>query len=134
MAGHQVKVRIIYADTDAMGIVYHTNYIKWFETGRTELLRERGIVYAEMEPLGFNLPVTRVYCHYLLPARYDQVLTVVTSIVYVKRASLKFAYGIWDEKMIDKLVEGYTVHACTDRKGRVARLPIAMLDRLQSPV
>ncbi len=56
-----VKIRAIYADTDAMGIVYHTNYIRWFEIGRTELFRDMGILYAEVETAGFNLPLTQVY-------------------------------------------------------------------------
>jgi len=56
-----VKIRTIYADTDAMGIVYHTNYIRWFEIGRNELFRELGIVYKDLELLGFNLPLTQAY-------------------------------------------------------------------------
>ena len=88
-----VKIRTIYADTDAMGIVYHTNYIRWFEIGRTELFRDMGILYAEVETAGFNLPLTQVYCHYLLPARYDDIVEVETDIEYLKRASMKFTYA-----------------------------------------
>jgi acyl-CoA thioester hydrolase len=117
------KIRVIYADTDAMGIVYHTNYIKWFEIGRTELLRDMGITYAAFESRGFNLPLTKAFCHYLLPARYDQVLLIETEIDYIKRASVKFTCLIWDEKREKKLVEGYTVHACTNGEGRIVRIP-----------
>ncbi|MDD5531588.1 MAG: hypothetical protein PHC52_02220, partial [Syntrophales bacterium] len=63
---HVVKHRVIYADTDAMGVVYHTNYIRWFEIGRTELMRELGWVYADLERRGYYLPVTKVFCHYFL--------------------------------------------------------------------
>jgi acyl-CoA thioester hydrolase len=111
-----------------MGIVYHTNYIKWFEIGRTELLRDMGIYYAVFESRGFNLPLTKAYCHYLLPARYDQVLLIETEIEYVKRASMKFNCIIWDEKMENKLVEGYTVHACTNNEGKIVRIPQDVLD------
>lgn len=117
------KIRVIYADTDAMGIVYHTNYIKWFEIGRTELLRVMGIHYAVFESRGFNLPLTKAYCHYLLPARYDQVLFIETDIDYIKRASVKFNCSIWDENREKKLVEGYTVHACTNGEGKIVRIP-----------
>jgi acyl-CoA thioester hydrolase len=124
------KIRVIYADTDAMGIVYHTNYIKWFEIGRAELLRDRGIFYTEFESDGFNLPVTKAYCHYLLPATYDQILLIETEIDYIKRASMKFNCRIWDEMMAKKLVEGYTVHACTNREGKVVRIPPAFLAKM----
>lgn len=125
------KIRVIYADTDAMGIVYHTNYIKWFEIGRTELLRDMGIYYAVFESRGFNLPLTKAYCHYLLPARYDQVLLIETEIEYVKRASMKFNCSIWDEKKENKLVEGYTVHACTNSEGKIVRIPEDVVDLIR---
>jgi acyl-CoA thioester hydrolase len=111
-----------------MGIVYHTNYIKWFEIGRTELLRDMGIYYAVFESRGFNLPLTKAYCHYLLPARYDQMLLIETELEYVKRASMKFNCVIWDEKKENKLVEGYTVHACTSSEGKIVRIPQDVVD------
>lgn len=118
-----VRIRVIYADTDAMGIVYHTNYMRWFEIGRNELFRDMGILYPEVEAAGFNLPLTQVHCHYLLPAHYDDVMLIETDIEYLKRASMKFTYLIWDEKRENLLTEGYTVHACTDRSGKIIRLP-----------
>lgn len=121
------KVRVIYADTDAMGIVYHTNYIRWFEIGRTEWLRQMGFVYAEWEKKGYNLPLTQVFCHYLLSAKYDQVLLIETDVEYVKRASVKFTYTIWDEAHEKDLTEGYTVHACTNSLGKIIRLPWDMI-------
>jgi acyl-CoA thioester hydrolase len=126
------KVRVIYADTDALGIVYHTNYIRWFEMGRTELLRDIGLVYAEWEKRGFNLPVTQVYCHYLLPARYDQVLQIETEVEYVKRASVKFKYTIWDETRDHELTQGYTIHACVNALGKIIRLPWEMIGIIEA--
>lgn len=113
-----------------MGIVYHTNYIKWFEIGRTELLRKIGLIYAQIESQGYNLPVMEAYCHYLLPARYDQILMVETELDYLKRASMKFNYTIWDEDMKKALVEGYTVHACTNHQGKIVRIPPVIIDRI----
>jgi acyl-CoA thioester hydrolase len=122
------KVRVIYADTDAMGIVYHTNYIKWFEVGRNELMRQLGVTYNELEKLGLNLPLTKVSCHYLLPAKYDQLLTIETKFDYIKRASIRFNSYIWDEEGKKLLVEGYTIHACTNMEGKIHRLPQLLLD------
>ena len=122
------KIRVIYADTDAMGIVYHTNYIKWFEVGRNELMRQLGLLYADLEKQGHNLPLTRVSCHYLLPARYDQVLLVETEVEYIKRASIKFNSRIWDEHKTNLLVEGYTVHACTNSEGKIRRIPQIIIE------
>jgi acyl-CoA thioester hydrolase len=125
-----VKIRVIYADTDAMGIVYHTNYIRWFEIGRTELLRNIGLVYSQIESEGYNLPLTEVYCHYFLPARYDEIIIVETELEYLKRASMKFTYAIWDDAQKKMLVEGYTVHACTNRQGKIVRIPPMITERI----
>ena len=115
-----------------MGIVYHTNYIRWFEIGRIELLRKMGITYSEMEKDGFYLPVPRVYCHYHLPAHYDEIVLVETRIAYLKRASIKFTYLIWDESRENLLTEGYTIHACTDRDGKIIRIPSVITDKIGS--
>jgi len=127
-----VKIRAIYADTDAMGIVYHTNYIRWFEVGRTELFRDMGILYTEVEAAGFNLPLTRVYCHYFLPTHFDDVVYVETEIAYLKRASMKFVYTILDEQQEKVLTEGYSVHACTDRAGKIIRIPAVIAEKAHS--
>lgn len=123
---NRTKIRVIYADTDAMGIVYHTNYIKWFEVGRTELFRDLGIVYAEWAAEGISLPLTRAYCHYLLPARYDDMVWVETELAYLKRASLKFRNIIRNEEKKQILATGYTVHACLNREGKISRIPEKM--------
>lgn len=124
------KIRVIYADTDALGIVYHTNYIKWFEIGRGDLFRDMGSCYAALEARGFHLPVTEAYCQYLVPARYDQILRLETEIEYIGRAVVRFNCEIWDEAREVKHVEGYTIHACTTRKGKVARIPEDIIDRI----
>lgn len=126
-----VKIRVIYADTDAMGIVYHTNYIRWFEIGRTELFRDMGIRYADLEREGYSLPLTEVYCHYLLPTHYDDVVVIETDIEYAKWVSIKFRYTLWDENRQNILAEGYSIHACTDRTGKIVRLPKRMSGKIR---
>ena len=134
MKKNHVEIRVIYADTDAMGIVYHTNYIKWFEIGRTELLRSIGIVYAEVESEGYNMPLTEAYCHYLLPAKYDQIIILETEMEYLKRASIKFNYTLWDECKEKVLVEGYTVHACTNNLGKIVRFPSFIVKKIEGQI
>lgn len=130
MKNNAVKIRVIYADTDAMGVVYHTNYIKWFEIGRNELLREMGTPYAKLESSGYNLPVTEVYCQYFLSARYDDIIFVETKIDYLRRSILKFDYLIWDEKMEKTLTEGYTIHIFTNNDGKIVRAPKTVAEKI----
>jgi len=124
------KIRVIYADTDALGIVYHTNYIKWFEIGRGELLRELGIPYSQIENMGYYLPLTEVNCHYLCPAIYDQIVLIETQIIFVTRASIKFRFLIWDEKQEKTLVEGESVHACINKQGKIVRIPREITEQI----
>ncbi len=128
MVSNFTKVRVIYADTDAMGIVYHTNYIRWFEMGRNEIMRQLGVSHSELEKLGLNLPLTKVSCHYLAPARYDDLLTIETKFDYIKRASIRFNSKIWDANQEKILAEGYTIHACTNNEGKIRRIPKLLLE------
>ena len=105
------KVRVIYADTDAMGVVYHTNYIKWFELGRNEFMRQLGVPYTELGKLGLNLPLIKVSCDYLKFATYDQLLTIETKFDYIKRASIRFNSRIWDENK-ENVACGRLHHSC----------------------
>ena len=118
-----LPIRVFYADTDAMGIVYHTSYIRWFEMGRTELMRARGISWSILGPERCYFPLTKVSCHFLIPARYDELVILETKIDEVKRASLSFSYRILDEAKERVLVRGYTLHACTDGEGTIMRIP-----------
>jgi acyl-CoA thioester hydrolase len=119
---------VLFADTDAMGVVYHTNYIKWFEMGRNELMRQLGVPYTELGKLSLNLPLINVNCEYLKFGLYDQLLKVETEFAYIKRATVRFNSRIWDEDMQNLLVEGYTIHACTSNEGKIRRIPKLLLE------
>ncbi len=121
--------RVIYGDCDSMAIVYYANYLKLFEIGRTELLREFGVTYRDVEGSGFFLPTTEAYLKYLKPALYDDLLTIETVIGFVKRASSRFDYTIYRGE--DILVQGYTIHACLDKENRIVRFPDFLLDLLK---
>lgn len=126
------EIRVIYGDTDAMGMAYYGQYFRWFETGRNEWLRETGVTYKEIEAMGVYAPVTQAYCHYLNPTHYDDVVIVETTIEYLKRASIKFIYRILrkDDKL--ELVKGYTIHAFTDKKGKILRTPEILKEKVES--
>jgi acyl-CoA thioester hydrolase len=113
--------RVIYGDCDSMAIVYYSHYLRLFEIGRTELLRDMGLTYREVEEKGFFLPATEAYLKYLKPGLYDDLLTIITTIGYVKRASSRFNYTI--QRGEEVLVKGYTVHACLDGEHRIVRFP-----------
>ena len=91
MKQYASKIRVIYADTDAMGIVYHMNYIKWFEIGRNEYLRQIGYPYSRLEKEGIWLPVLGVTCEYKRPAKYDDVLLIKAGISELKNATVSIA-------------------------------------------
>ena len=129
---HRIETRVTYADTDAMGIVYYSHYLRWFEMGRTELMRSLGIAYKEMESQGTYLPVSEVFCRYLVSAKYDDVLIIETSVDFLKRASIQFAYRILRKADAVQIVSGTTLHAFVDREGRIVRVPISLEEKLKS--
>jgi acyl-CoA thioester hydrolase len=117
------RVRVRYAETDKMGVVYYANYLVWFEVGRTDLLRHAGWSYREMEAEGYTLPVVEVGCVYRQPARYDDELEVRTSGSLVSPVRLEFRYEVVRLEDQITLATGRTMHASLDRDGRPRRLP-----------
>ncbi|MDR0569767.1 MAG: acyl-CoA thioesterase [Clostridiales Family XIII bacterium] len=107
------EIRVIYADTDAMGIAYHGNYVKWFEIGRTEFLRQLGYPYAELERQGIWLLVTELGCRYRQPARYDDVLEIACWAEELGGASVVMSYEVRRKGTGELLVTGFTRHAVT---------------------
>lgn len=114
--------RVIYGDTDQMGVVYYANYLRWFEMGRTELLRQIGAPYSAVERRGLFFPVSEVSCRYLRSARFDDEIAVETVLQALGRATLVFAYKITRKNDNVLLVEGWTRHACLDANGQVVKI------------
>ncbi len=123
MLTHKAKCRVIYGDTDAMGIAYYANYLRWFELGRTELFRAMDLTYTVIEAKGIFLPVAEVFCKFLNPVRYDDILIIETSLDTRVRAGMKFDYRLLNEDETVPIANGYTQHAFMDQKGRVVRPP-----------
>ena len=117
------RVRVRYAETDQMGVVYHSNYFVWFEVGRTDLLRGTGITYREMEAEGVSLPVIEARCEYKQPARYDDDLEIRTRGQLISPVRVAFSYEVVRPADNQTVATGQTVHASIDRSGRPCRLP-----------
>jgi len=112
------RTRVRYKETDQMGIAHHANYIVWFEIGRTDLCRETGIPYAEIESRGYILVVTEVSCRFRTPFRYDDEVLIRTSVAEAGSRALKFAYELFDAKGETLRASGFSSHVWLDRATR----------------
>ncbi|HLI64695.1 MAG TPA: thioesterase family protein [Terriglobales bacterium] len=121
---YETRLRVRYAETDQMGVVYHSNYIIWFEVGRVEMLRELGFTYREMEEQdGTHLAVAEARCRFKAPARYDDLVSIRTRLLNVRDSLLHFGYEIVRGADETLLAEGETVHLVLDRQFKRMRLP-----------
>jgi len=123
MLTHRTTYRVIYGDTDNMGQAYYGNYLRWFEIGRSEMFRELGLSYKEVEDRGIFLPVAEAHCKYAAPAKYDDVLVIETALDPSIKAAIKFDYSIYHEDGRTLIAKGYTKHPCVNRDGKVVRPP-----------
>lgn len=118
-----VELRVRYAETDRMGVVYHANYLAWCEVGRTEYIRTLGVSYAELEARGLLLAVADASLRYHAPARYDDVVRVDTSIGEVRSRTVTFEYLITNVATGSRLVTARTALVSMDRDGRTIAMP-----------
>jgi acyl-CoA thioester hydrolase len=117
-------IRVRYAETDQMGVVYHANYFVWFEVGRVDLCRHLGFEYKRMEEEDDSfIVVAQASCRYKRPAHFDDMLTVRTRVASAQRRTIRFAYEIFHQTSGDLLATGETVHVICDREGRPKSLP-----------
>lgn len=125
--------RVRYGETDQMGLVYHPNYLVWCEIGRTELMRELGLTYAEIERQGTFLAVAEASVRYRAAARYDDLIRVETEVENVRSRSIAFAYEIFRvEPAPARLASARTTLVSTDADGRTRQLPTSVLDLFRS--
>ncbi len=125
----ETDFRVRYAETDQMGIAYHSNYLIWFEVARVEFFRRSGFTYNRLEKeTGTFLPVVEVQCRYLLPLRYDDEFTVKTRLEEFGRRLLGFGYELVDEEGESVYARAHTKHIATDKGGRPKTLPQEFLD------
>ena len=115
------QVRVIFGDTDQMGVVYYANYLRYFEGARAALLRSRGLSGRDLEELGVAFPVAEARCRYRRPARYEDLLDVHIEVSELGHARVRFAYRVLRGEEL--VADGDTLHACIDRSGRPCRIP-----------
>jgi acyl-CoA thioester hydrolase len=125
--------RVRYAETDAMGVVYHANYLVWFEVGRGDYFRAFGQDYADWERRGYWLPVSEASARFHAPARYGDLITVRTWIEEIRSRSLTLGYEVLKTESQGRLVTGSTRHVCMNRQGTVCRLPAEWLNGIGRP-
>jgi acyl-CoA thioester hydrolase len=120
----QTRIRVRYAETDQMGVVYYANFFIWFEIGRVELLRQLGFEYKQMEAEDDrHIPVVEANCRYKSPAHYDDELLLETSLLAMRRSVIKFGYRLLRPADGKLLAEGETTHVVVDRSMQMANLP-----------
>lgn len=118
----EARVRVRYAETDQMGVVYHANYLVWFEIGRVELIRKMGLSYKDMEAeSGCMIAVVEANARYRSPARYDDELMIETRLTAARSSVIRFAYRVLRDGAV--LCEGQTVHVVVDREMKKTRMP-----------
>jgi len=126
----ECEIRVRYAETDQMGIAYYSNYLVWFEVGRSEFCRRRGFSYADLEAMGYKLVVTEAHCRYRNGARYDEILTIQTWLKEMNRRMITFSYKIYRKGKDELIVDGETRHICLGPDGKPKRLPEEFAKRL----
>lgn len=122
---HEIEIRVRYQETDGQRRLHHANYLTYFELGRTELLRASGYSYRQIEQEGWMLVVAELTCRYLLPADYDDLLRLRTTVLAARGARVEHLYQVFRDDTL--LAEARTVLACINREGRPTRLPPALL-------
>ena len=132
MLSLDTEYRIIYGDTDKMGVVYYANYLRFFEIGRTELLRSWQLPYSQLEAReGFWLPVSEVHCKYLAPAAYDDLIIIRSTLDPQVKAGLKIDYVITSRNRETLHATGFTLHAFLNKQGKVVRPPKIIRELIQ---
>jgi acyl-CoA thioester hydrolase len=127
MLSGEITIRVRYAETDRMGLLHHANYLIYFEQGRTELLRSLGLAYKDLEDQGYLLVLTRAEIRYRSPVRYDDLLTLRTSVVRTTAVRIDHRYELLRDGTL--VAEGSTTLASVDRTGRVQALPEILRER-----
>ncbi len=125
-----IDVRVRYAETDPMGVLHHSRYAVLLEMGRTELLRQAGVSYRDLEAAGVFFVVTRLEVRFRAPARYDDVLAVTTRLERISTARIDHTYAITERAAGRRVAEAATTLACVDADGRVRAIPADLLERM----
>ena len=122
---HTFKLRVYYCDTDQMGVVYYANYIKWFEMARTELIRDAGWSYFDCEEQGYFLPVVEATCKYHRSAKYDDQISIKTTVDTSSRVKVHFSHVVYNQQG-EKLATGAVTLGCLSLEGKILAVPLKL--------
>jgi acyl-CoA thioester hydrolase len=128
----EIEGRVRYSETDRMGVAHNKSYFEWFEIGRTEYCRRRGIAYRDIEAQGFYLVVVEAFCRYRKPLRYDDEFIIRVSLRESTPKKVAFDYELLAKDDRRLVASGYTIHIVTNKRGEVSSLPDAILARIQT--
>jgi acyl-CoA thioester hydrolase len=132
MIKHATQIRVRYADTDQMKVVYHGKYLEYFEVGRAALIRSLGLPYSELETRGILLPVIEAYAKYRKPARYDDLLSIEAMVSELPSATMRISYQVFRMNEDEPLAEGYTVHSFVNSAtGKPTRPPLFFIQIIE---
>ena len=127
-----IKDRVRFVETDLMGVVHHSNYLRWFEMARVEYLRRAEVLLPELIAAGILFPITDVRCKYVQSARFDEVIRVEAELVDFSKVKLCFSYRVFRDEENVLLAEGSTQNVFANDKGRIVRLPQLYFDRIEA--
>jgi len=128
----ETEERVRYSETDQMGVAHNKSYFEWFEIGRTEFCRRKGIPYREIEVQGFYLVVVEAFCKYRKPLRYDQTFIIRVTLREATSKKVVFDYEILTQEDRSLVASGYTVHIATNAQGEISPLPAPVLDKISA--
>jgi len=135
MIQHSTQIRVRYADTDQMKVVYYGKYLEYFEVGRAALIRSLGLPYSELERRGILLPVVEAYVKYRNPAHYDDLISIEARVSELPHATLKIDYRVILDREEEPLAEGYTVHSFfSAASGKPTRPPAYFMEILENAI
>ena len=131
MISSQTPIRVRYADTDQMKMVYYAKYFEYFEQGRSDFLREIGLPYPEIERMGYYLPVIEAHANYRKPARYDELLNIIVIVKEIPETRMRIEYEVHNDATGDLLADGHTMHTFVNAAtGKPTRAPGVFIDKL----
>ncbi|MEW6456311.1 MAG: thioesterase family protein [Acidobacteriota bacterium] len=128
----EIEERVRYAETDRMGVAHHSNHLIWFEMGRSEFCRRKGLPYSEIEKSGYSLVVVEIFCRYKKPLKYEQKFLIRTYLEELNNKKAKFKYELINHEDSTIIAEGYSIHVVTNSEGKSSTLPDGILHRLKN--
>jgi acyl-CoA thioester hydrolase len=132
VTAHALDITVRFAETDLMGVVHHAAYVVWFEAGRVAWMEAAGIPYAEIAQGGHHFAVTGIHAEYRTAARFGEPIQVITRLAQLRSRQVSFAYEVIQPETGARVASGRSEHICVDLDGRMAKIPPAVIERLQA--